>query len=254
MLAKLQPIIEIQDFDIKMIRLMRLKQQRHKELVQIEALRAELREQQEAKEGEIKELTQKITAIEEKITALSEKLKALEEKQSTIKKVDEFNAMTKEITDTEREKASLEQEASNIIDERTAEEEVLEKIKESLTSSETSSEDLENEIRSSIEKINAEGAELKKAREGKIQGVDSHLLAIYERLLRNKKDRVIVPVENRTCSGCHISLTLQQENLVRKGENIIFCEHCSRILYWHDEVQPAAEGETKTRRRRRVAK
>ena len=58
------------------------------------------------------------------------------------------------------------------------------------------------------------------------------LLQIYERLLRNKKDRVIVPIENRTCSGCHIALTAQHENLVRKGENLVFCEHCSRIHYW----------------------
>ena len=64
------------------------------------------------------------------------------------------------------------------------------------------------------------------------------LLQIYERLLRNKKDRVIVPIENRTCSGCHIALTAQHENLVRKGENLVFCEHCSRIHYWQAEESP----------------
>ena len=62
----------------------------------------------------------------------------------------------------------------------------------------------------------------------------SRNLHIYERLLRNKKDRVVVPIENRTCSGCHIVLTAQHENLVRKGENLVFCEHCSRIHYWQE--------------------
>ena len=67
---------------------------------------------------------------------------------------------------------------------------------------------------------------------------------IYERLLRNKKDRVIVPIENRTCSGCHIVLTAQHENIVRKGENLVFCEHCSRIHYWQESE--ALEGTAAT--------
>ena len=63
---------------------------------------------------------------------------------------------------------------------------------------------------------------------------DPEVFRIYERLLRNKKDRVVVPIENRCCSGCHIMLTAQHENLVRKGESLVFCEHCSRIHYWQE--------------------
>ena len=29
-------------------------------------------------------------------------------------------------------------------------------------------------------------------------------------------------------------LTAQDENLVRKGERFVFCEHCSRIHYWQE--------------------
>ena len=79
-------------------------------------------------------------------------------------------------------------------------------------------------------------------------------MKVYERLLRNKKDRVVVPIENRTCSGCHIVLTAQHENLVRKGERLVFCEHCSRILYWQDGAAvELGEEETGTKRRRRRA-
>ncbi len=79
------------------------------------------------------------------------------------------------------------------------------------------------------------------------------LLQIYERLLRNKKDRVVVPIENRTCSGCHIVLTAQHENLVRKGENLVFCEHCSRIHYWQESEAVEGTAVATKRRRRRVA-
>jgi uncharacterized protein len=69
--------------------------------------------------------------------------------------------------------------------------------------------------------------------------------------LYNKKDRVVVPIENRTCGGCHIVLTPQHENLVRRGERPVFCEHCSRLHFWKEEV--VDEGTSGTKRRRRKA-
>ena len=82
---------------------------------------------------------------------------------------------------------------------------------------------------------------------------DPELFHIYERLLNNKKDRVVVPIENRVCSGCHIVLTPQHENLVRKRDRLIFCEHCSRILYWQESQAATQESSTTKRRRRRAA-
>ena len=53
MRESLKIILAIQEYDIKMIRLMRLKRQRQDELKQIETLRKELIEQLSEKEKEI---------------------------------------------------------------------------------------------------------------------------------------------------------------------------------------------------------
>jgi hypothetical protein len=140
-----------------------------------------------------------------------------------------------------------------MIDKRNLEEEILEKIKDSLKQSEESSHALENEIKESIRLINQEGSELKKSRDALAKTADSEIMAIYQRLLNNKKDRVVVPVANRTCSGCHIALTAQHENLVRKGERLTFCEHCSRIHYWQETEAPEGAAATTKKRRRRMA-
>jgi len=251
MQESLKPIIEIQEFDMKMIRLMRIKRERKKELQQIEDLRADLHAQLKEKEFEIEELSKGITSQETRIEEISKRLKELEGRQTQIKKVEEFNALTQEMTSAERERITVEQKVSDLVDHKVAEEELLEKIRESLKTSEASSLALEKEIQSSINMINEEGTQLKEGRDKLATSADPDTLRIYERLLRNKKDRVIVPVENRTCSGCHIALTAQHENIVRKGENLIFCEHCSRIHFWQEaealEGTPAA---TKRRRRR----
>ncbi|MGL4348783.1 MAG: zinc ribbon domain regulatory protein CdsZ [Chlamydiales bacterium] len=252
MLEVLKPILEIQELDIQMIRLMRLKKQRNLELQQILSLRNDLDEQYREKEAEIASLNEQIAFFEQKIEDFIAKIKKLEQHQATVKKVDEFNTLTQEMTSVEREKISLEQNVSNLVDKRVSEEEILEKIKESLESSEANSLKLEEEIQASLHAINKEGRSLQEKREHLTGQADENILKIYEKLLYNKKDRVIVPLENRVCSGCHISLTPQHENLVRKGENLTFCEHCSRIHYWQESAALESGGSSSRKRRRKA--
>lgn len=254
MLENLKVILDIQELDMKMMRLMRLKKERMKELKHIDSLRDDLQKQYTEKEVEISDLNRNILAQENKISEIKEKIKNLENKQSSVKKVDEFNALTQEMTSCEREKIATEQIASDLIDKRNLEEEILEKIKESLKESEESSKSLEAEIKSSIKTINIEGSQLKQQRDQLLPNADEEILRIYERLLKNKRDRVVVPIENRTCSGCHIALTAQHENLVRKGERLVFCEHCSRIHYWIESEALEGTAAGVKRRRRRMAK
>lgn len=249
----LKDILAVQDIDMKMIRLMRVKHERQKELKQLEDLRSELRAQQTEKQKEIDELSKAISAFEEKIQEINAHIKKLEQQQSAVKKADEFNALTQMMTQAERERIAIEQKVSDLVDKRVAEEESLEKVKASLSTSEESSLALEREIASSIKQINEEGSALQEERGRLIANANAEILAIYDRLLRNKRDRVVVPIENRTCSGCHIVLTAQQENLVRKAENLVFCEHCSRILFWPEEEAAVGEAVPARRRRRRLA-
>lgn len=248
----LKTILDIQELDMKMIRLMRLKKERAKELEQIGFLRVELHEQLIEKEKELQTVSDLISNQERKLEEVQARIKKLESQQMSIKKVDEFNAITQELTSAERERVSLEQKLSDLVDKKVAEEDILEKVKDSLKTSEASSLALEDEIRASIGLINNEGLALKQTRDNLALAADDTFLQIYERLLRNKKDRVVVPVENRTCSGCHIVLTAQHENLVRKGADLVFCEHCSRVHYWPEQEELEAAGTVK-RRRRKVA-
>ena len=56
MLPSLKVVLDIQELDMKMIRLMRLKKERLKELEHIDSLRQELTKQQSDKEIEIADL------------------------------------------------------------------------------------------------------------------------------------------------------------------------------------------------------
>lgn len=243
-------ILEIQEKDLNMLRLMDLKRKRREELDHILSLRRDLQDQLFKKESEVLEVKKDIRLTETEIREMEEKIKKLDGQQSLVKKVEEFNALSKEMSETERKRVALEGKVSELTETLAGEQELLDNIKESLTSTTESSKSLEQEILKAITMINQEGRLIQVEREKMAQEADPEILKIYERLLANKRDRVVVPIENRTCSGCHIVVTAQHENLVRKGERLVFCEHCSRIHYWQ-EAQPIEGEATAPKRRRR---
>lgn len=253
--ASIKHILDIQELDIQMIRLMRLKRERLAELDKVRFLRDDLHHQVIVKESEIIELKKQIRLMEGEITEHTAKVQKLESQQNSVRKVEEFNALTQEISALEREKAAKEQRLSDHYDKMTAEEDFLTNLKVSFESTKTSSEQFENEIKAAVDAINKEGQALNNQRESLEKNADPEIMFIYDKLLRNKKDRAVVPIENRCCSGCHILVTAQHENVVRKGEKLVFCEHCSRIHYWpealfesHEETKDST-GPAKKRRR-----
>ena len=251
MLDALKVILEIQELDMKMIQLMHLKRQRQKELENINSNKSSLGLRVSNKEAEILEIKKLIRLAEGDHTEILAKIKKLEAQQNAIKKVDEYNAITHEISTADRERLAKEQRLSDFYDKLSAEEEVLKSLNENLETTTESSKVLESEIHESIRQINEEGRVLKEERDGLVEQADEEVFKVYERLLNNKKDRVVVPLENRCCSGCHIMLTAQHENLVRRGERLVFCEHCSRIHYWQEsKALEDTVVATKQRRRR----
>ncbi|MCH9609150.1 MAG: hypothetical protein S4CHLAM45_03720 [Chlamydiales bacterium] len=251
MLDALKTILSIQEFDIKMIRLMRVKNERKKEMDKIHSLKDDIQKRVEEKEQQIKDIKTEIRLGETQLREIQDKVVKLESQQAAVKKMDEFNALTQEMTQAGRERNTIEHQLSDLTDKQSAEDDLLVVLKENLKSTEESSKALEKEIHESIAQINEEGRALLEKREEIVVKADPEFFQIYERLLKNKKDRVVVPIEKRTCSGCHIVLTPQHENLVRKGDRLIYCEHCSRILFWQENELPTEEEESAPRRRRR---
>lgn len=252
MQESLEAILKIQELDIKMIRLMRVKKERLKELEKLQGLKGKIESQVAEKEAQVLELKKDIRLSETHVREIQERVTKLDAQAAAVKKMDEFNALTQEITAAGREKTLFEQRTSDMLDKLSAEEDSLVSLKENLESTGRNSLALEKEIGETITSINSEGGALLKERGGLVENAHVDMFKIYERLLKNKKDRVAVPIENRTCSGCHIVLTAQHENLVRKGDRLIFCEHCSRILYWQDAKVAEGIDEAPKRRRRRT--
>jgi predicted nucleic acid-binding Zn-ribbon protein len=65
--------------------------------------------------------------------------------------------------------------------------------------------------------------------------INKLMLATYERVKKVKGGAAVVAVKKRACSGCYKSLPPQKIQEIKKGENLISCDSCGRILIWTDE-------------------
>lgn len=84
--------------------------------------------------------------------------------------------------------------------------------------------------------LTAEKAEFKSGtaqREKVFVTLPDRLAAAYNRLAQRSRDGIAVAeVINGACSACNMSLRPQIMLEVKKAQEIIFCENCSRILYF----------------------
>ncbi|MEM9424301.1 MAG: C4-type zinc ribbon domain-containing protein, partial [Spirochaetota bacterium] len=91
-----------------------------------------------------------------------------------------------------------------------------------------------------LEKKRGEIAVLEAEEQKIIPNMDEEMLYKFDRILRNKGGKGIVPISQGICSGCFMILPRQFMNDVRSSDDVHFCPYCSRILFY-DEA--AASGE-----------
>lgn len=71
-----------------------------------------------------------------------------------------------------------------------------------------------------------------KKREEVFTTLPTNLAAVYNRLaLRSRDGIAVAEVVNGSCSACFMSLRPQMQVEIKKGDKIITCESCARILY-----------------------
>jgi len=69
--------------------------------------------------------------------------------------------------------------------------------------------------------------------------LDVKLLEHYTKVFNAREGVVVVPIHENICQGCLQQILPQQVIDVKSGETIIYCEQCSRILYWEETKEGA---------------
>lgn len=127
----------------------------------------------------------------------------------------------------------------------------------------TASEEVEKEIESRADEINSHDSKRDEAlkafdtevaaarteletetanRTSVFQTLPAQLASVYNRMAQRSRDGIAVAeVVNGSCSACFMSLRPQMNLEVKRGDKIITCESCTRILYIAGSTPKEAE-------------
>lgn len=65
-------------------------------------------------------------------------------------------------------------------------------------------------------------------------------LSTYERVLKARDGKAVVPVESRSCGGCQMAITPNDLARLHRSGEIVYCRSCERILYLPEVAQQKA--------------
>jgi hypothetical protein len=149
-----------------------------------------------------------------------------------IKTNQEYSAVLKEIEGLKERRSKLEDEILQIFDDIEAaqsavrDESVRFQEREKIFQQERRAKEGE------LTRLQGELERVQEERRRQADLVEPSLLQTYQRLLRSRGGLAVVPVKDGSCLGCHVALTPQTYNELRKGEVFVTCANCQRILYW----------------------
>ena len=173
----------------------------------------------------------KIVTFEEQIKELKAQLDSIKKKHKEIKTEKELTALSSEehIAKDTLSYDNEEIERLNKINE--VKEAELADIEDELKTTEEELVNVKESVASELQEIEDKKRELYKKREEQTRSIDQKILAYYEKIRKWAGNTAVVKVEKQACYGCYIKINDKAYNDLIKGEDIVSCPHCGRVLY-----------------------
>ncbi|TVR50687.1 MAG: hypothetical protein EA425_09220 [Puniceicoccaceae bacterium] len=194
------------------------------------AIEKHRQEEQEAKEA-VQALELERARLEREVAEKEDQQTRYKNQQLQVKKNEEYQALTAEIEGVEREIGVLEEaEIQVMLDLDTAREAAT--AAAARRAEATAEENHRLEVLGQREKnleveLAAAGTAVTEAR----AGVPREIVTRFDRIAKTTPLPVVVPLRDHRCTGCHLKVSSGIEFEVLKGDEIVACDNCGRILY-----------------------
>jgi predicted nucleic acid-binding Zn-ribbon protein len=179
--------------------------------------------------------------IEGDVQAHQQKAAKLRDQMLEAKTNEQYRAFQNEIAYAEGEVRRAEDRILDLMEQS----EPLEKnLKTAETELKKEQQHVESEKKRARERTAAdqkELAEISAERKAIADGMDAKLYAHYERIRRKTKNTAIADATEGRCDACQIALRPQFFQDLRRGDQVLFCESCGRILTYNPDVDVASD-------------
>ncbi len=233
-LKQIEQLVALQRVDCELIELDLELQNAPKEVEKLEGEYA-------AKESVINQYQEKIShlsAQDKRISSEIEedtlKIKKSKNKLMMVSNTKEYHAMMREMDNLEKLNRTREEERMAVVEELQRQQESLGEIQKDANLIKEDLDVKRANLQERVKESEAQLAELNTLRESLCVDVPKPVLSRYEFIRSRLDSPVIVPVANGICDGCHIAIPPQSFNELQKGQQILSCPNCQRLIYWSE--------------------
>jgi predicted nucleic acid-binding Zn-ribbon protein len=232
---KLLVLIQLQECDNRIVKILQAKEQAP---LRIQRLEDELR----ARENQFKEDEDKLEAfkkdrrqMEREIQELDGKIEKSSTKLTQIKSNKEYTAALKEIDDLKSIKFQTEEKAIQMMENAEELERKCKGHKDTLKTLKAQCEKDQEAVTKELLQLEKDFEALQRERGQLCCDFDQGLLKRYLFLRERKGGLAISSVVTGVCQTCHMGIPPQKFNELIRGNDLMTCPHCNRIIYWGDD-------------------
>ncbi|WP_028574304.1 zinc ribbon domain-containing protein [Desulfonatronovibrio hydrogenovorans] len=231
---QIKKLVELQQVDSEMIQLKTRLIEAPKHLEELQSTLEALEDQKSQVQERLDLLNQQKSKLEHDIGEDSNKVKKSKNKLMMVNNTKEYHAMMREMDNLEKLNRFREEEMTNLIEDINIHQDKkedlttrIESLREELTISQST-------LDSEMDKINKRINELEKSRKKACANVPVPILSRYNFIKDRLNNPVIVSVKRGVCTGCYISIPPQSFIEIQKGEQILSCPNCQRLIFWEE--------------------
>ena len=217
----------------------------------IDKIDSEIKQEQDGLDGRISSLVEREDRISEQETLIEElekerrtledemadKIAHVKERQSKMMQVQtsrEQTALLKEIEDAKKSVKENEEKIVSIMEQvekltaEATEEKNLLKAEKTLVDEE------KEKVKSVIDELSKGKKTKKNKRDKQADAVNGSMIQKYEILRERRNGLAIVNVLDGVCQGCFMNLPPQKYNMLLRGDQVLECPSCQRLIYHQD--------------------
>lgn len=235
MRKNLKLLDELQTMDLKIDGYKGQKEALQEEIAVLDTKVVEAQNAISQKKEELALLDEEKGKLEEGIAAEQENIRRSEAHQKDIKTQKEYQAVSREIATAKKLSTELEGQllqklgqADDLNGAIRGIEDTLSALKQNIT---IQKEELQGKIDRLEEEIDVDIA----AREAIVKGLPATVMRRYGTLREQRRGVAVVEARDGSCLGCNMQLPPQLYNTLFRGEELITCPHCQRMLILRKE-------------------
>jgi uncharacterized protein len=232
---KIFVLIQLQECDNRIARILQAKEQAPLKIQKLENELRAMETQFKADEDQLEAFKKDRRQLEREIQELDGKIEKSSTKLTLIKSNKEYTAALKEIDDQKTIKFQTEEKAIQMMETAEELERKCKGHKDTLKTLRDQCEKDKDAIKKELLGLENDLESLQKERNQLCCDFDQGLLKKYLFLRERKGGLAISSVVTGVCQTCHMGIPPQKFNELIRGNDLMTCPHCNRIIYWGDD-------------------